>query len=238
MKKDAPLMADAALQKEFGSEAHRAVAREAVRQSVVLLKNEGKTLPLSRNAKRIHVTGRGADDVGMQCGGWTVDWQGKLGQVTTGGTSILAAIQKSAGGDVKVTTSKNAAEAKGADVAVVVIGEEPYAEMKGDRSDLSLSKEDIETVAAAKSAGVPVAVVVLSGRPVVLGGIADQADAILAAWLPGTEGTGVVDVLFGDYKPTGKLSFTWPRSMDQVPLGHGKPAIENPLYPFGFGLAY
>jgi beta-glucosidase len=238
MKKDAPLMADAALQKDFGSEAHRAVARDAVRQSVVLLKNEGKTLPLSRKAKRIHVTGRGADDVGMQCGGWTVDWQGKLGQVTTGGTSILTAIQKTAGGDVKITTSKDAAEAKGADVAVVVIGEEPYAEMKGDRSDLSLSKEDIAAVAAAKAAGVPVAVVVLSGRPVVLGEIADQADAILAAWLPGTEGAGVVDVLFGDYKPTGKLSFTWPRSMDQVPLGHSKPAIQNPLHPFGFGLTY
>ena len=238
MKKDAALMADATLQKEFGSEAHRAVAREAVRQSLVLLKNEGKVLPLSRKAKRIHVTGRGADNVGMQCGGWTVDWQGKLGEVTPGGTSILTAIRKSAGSDVKVTTSQDASEAKGADVAVVVIGEEPYAEMKGDRTDLALSKEDIAAVAAAKATGVPVAVVILSGRPVILGEIATQADAIVAAWLPGTEGAGIADVLFGDFKPSGKLSFTWPRDMDQVPLGHGKPAIQDPLYPFGFGLSY
>ena len=238
MKKDPALMADATLQKEFGSDAHRAVAREAVRQSLVLLKNEGNVLPLSRKAKRIHVTGRGADNVGMQCGGWTVDWQGNLGEVTPGGTSILSAMKKTAGKDVQITTSKDASEAKGADVAVVVIGEEPYAEMKGDRTDLALSKEDIAAVAAAKATAVPVAVVILSGRPVILGEIATQADAIIAAWLPGTEGAGIADVLFGDFKPTGKLSFTWPRDMDQVPLGHGKPAIENPLYPFGFGLSY
>ena len=238
MKKDAALMADAALQKEFGSEAHRAVARDAVRQSLVLLKNENNTLPLSRKATRIHVTGRGADDLGMQCGGWTIDWQGKTGEVTPGGTTILKAIQQAAGNDVKITASKDPSEAKGAEVAVVVVGEEPYAEMKGDREDLSLSKEDLAAVAAAKAAGVPVAVVVLSGRPVILGEVAEQADAIIAAWLPGTEGTGVADVLFGDYKPTGKLSFTWPRSMDQLPLGHGKASIDKPLFPCGFGLGY
>jgi beta-glucosidase len=238
MKKDAALMADATLQKDFGSEAHRTVAREAVRQSLVLLKNEGKVLPLSRKAKRIHVTGRGADNLGMQCGGWTIDWQGSLGEVTPGGTSILGAMKKTAGSHVQITTSRDASEAKGADVAVVVIGEEPYAEMKGDRTDLALSKEDSAAVAAAKATGTPVAVVILSGRPVILGEIADQADAIIAAWLPGTEGTGIADVLFGDFKPTGKLSFTWPRDMDQVPLGHDKPVIENPLYPFGFGLGY
>ena len=238
MKKDAALMADAALQKDFGSAAHRAVAREAVQQSLVLLKNEAKTLPLSRTAKRIHITGRGADDLGMQCGGWTVDWQGKLGEVTTGGTSILTALRQTAGTATEITISKDGSGAKGADVAIVVIGEEPYAEMKGDRSDLAISKEDTAAVAAAKAAGVPVAVVVLSGRPVVLGSVADQADAILAAWLPGTEGQGVTDVLFGDAKPTGKLSFTWPRSMDQVPLGHGKSALQDPLFPLGFGLGF
>jgi beta-glucosidase len=238
MKKDAALMADAALQKEFGSDAHRAVAREAVRQSLALLKNDNKTLPLSRKAKRIHITGRGANDVGMQCGGWTVDWQGKLGEVTPGGTSILGAIQKTAGPDMKVTTSKDGSGAEGADVAIVVIGENPYAEMKGDTEDLAVSKEDAAAVAAAKATGVPVAVVILSGRPIILGEIATQADAIVAAWLPGTEGTGIADVLFGDYAPTGKLAFTWPRSMDQVPLGHGKPATENPLFPYGFGLGY
>ena len=127
---------------------------------------------------------------------------------------------------------------KGADVIVVVIGELPYAEAKGDRSDLALSPEDSSAVSTAKSTGVPVVVVLLSGRPLILGPVATQADAILAAWLPGTEGQGVADVLFGDVQPTGKLSFTWPRSMDQVPLGHDKLMIDNPLFPYGYGLTY
>ncbi|MEI6072711.1 MAG: glycoside hydrolase family 3 N-terminal domain-containing protein [Verrucomicrobiae bacterium] len=238
MRKGAVLMADASLQKEFGSEAHRAVAREAVQKSVVLLKNEGRVLPLSRKAKRIHVTGRGADDIGMQCGGWTIDWQGKRGAVTTGGTTILTALRQAAGKGTAITGSKESADARGADVAVVVIGEEPYAEMNGDRSDLALSREDAAAVSEAKAAGVPVVVVVLSGRPLVLGDAAGQADAILAAWLPGTEGQGVADVLFGDVSPTGKLSFTWPHSMDQLPLGHVKARSENAQFPFGFGLEY
>ncbi len=238
MKKDAALMADVALQQEFGSPAHRAVAREAVRKSLVLLKNTGNTLPLSRKAKRIHVSGRGADNMGMQCGGWTVDWQGKHGEVTTGGTTILKALRDAAGKDTEVTFAKDHPEIKGADVAVVVIGEDPYAESKGDRADLSLCDEDLATVLEAKAAGIPVVAVVLSGRPVLLGPVTLAADAVLAAWLPGSEGQGVADVLFGDVKPTGKLSFTWPASMDQVPLGHDKAAIENPLFPFGFGLGY
>ncbi|MEO5713344.1 MAG: glycoside hydrolase family 3 N-terminal domain-containing protein, partial [Luteolibacter sp.] len=238
MKKDAVLTADAGLQKEFGSEAHRAVAREAVRQSVVLLKNEGKVLPLSNKAKRIHVSGRGADDLGMQCGGWTIDWQGRRGEVTTGGTTILKALRESAGKDCSVTRAGDGSEAKGADVAVVVIGEVPYAEMEGDRSSLELSAEDSASISDAKAAGVPVVVVILSGRPLVLGSAATQADAIVAAWLPGTEGRGVTDVLFGDVPPTGRLSFTWPRSMDQIPLGHGKTATKDPLFPIGFGLGY
>jgi beta-glucosidase len=238
LKPGASVMADANLAAKFGSGEHRKVAREAVRQSLVLLKNENKTLPLSRGARHIHVTGRGADDLGMQCGGWTVDWQGKRGEVTPGGTTILQALRGAAGSGTRITTSKDGAAAKDADVALVVVGEEPYAEMKGDREDLALHPEDVAAVAAAKATGVPVAVVVLSGRPVVLGKVADMADAILAAWLPGTEGAGVADVLFGDFKPVGKLSFTWPRSMEQVPLGHGAHGIENPLYPPGFGLGY
>ena len=238
MKKDAALTADAGLQKEFGSEAHRAIAREAVRQSVVVLKNEGKILPLSRKAKRLFVSGRGADDLGMQCGGWTIDWQGKRGEVTTGGTTLLKALREAAGKDCTVTYSRDVAQAKGSDVAVVVIGETPYAEMEGDRASLELTAEDSAAISDAKAAGVPVVVVVLSGRPLVLGSVITQADAIVAAWLPGTEGRGVIDVLFGDAPPTGKLSFTWPRSMDQIPLGHGKAGIKDPLFPIGFGLSY
>jgi beta-glucosidase len=231
-------MADPNLAAKFGSEAHREVAREAVRRSLVLLKNEGGVLPLSRKAVRIHVTGRGADDLGMQCGGWTIDWQGKRGAVTPGGTTILDAICAAAGKDTKITHSTDGTGAAGADVAVVVVGEEPYAEMEGDREDLSLAKEDAAAVSEAKAAGVPVVVVVLSGRPLVLGKTLGQADALVAAWLPGTEGTGVADVLFGDYKPSGKLSFTWPQSMEQVPMGYRKESIQKPLFPLGFGLGY
>lgn len=238
MKPGAPLMPDPAIQKDFGSSAHRAVAREAVRQSLVLLKNENKTLPLGPSAKRIHVTGRGADDLGMQCGGWTIDWQGKRGPVTTGGTTILEAIRVRAGQKTTITTSKNASEAKGADAAVVVVGEEPYAEMNGDRRDLSLAPEDLAAIADAKATGTKVVVVILSGRPLVLGPAVEQADALLAAWLPGTEGLGVADVLFGDTPPTGKLSFAWPRSMDQIPLGHRKATGGDSLYPVGHGLGY
>lgn len=237
MKPGAKHQPDPALQKEFGSPAHRQVARAAVRKSLVLLKNQNQTLPVSANAKRVVLAGRGADNVGMQCGGWTVDWQGGMGNITTGGTSILKGMRDALGED-KVSHSPDGSHAAGADLAIVVIGEEPYAEMKGDRENLEVSKEDAEVFAKVKASGVPVAVVVLSGRPIILGAIADQADAIVAAWLPGTEGNGVSDVLTGAAKPVGKLSFSWPRSMDQVPLGHSSTPQENPLHPFGFGLSY
>jgi beta-glucosidase len=237
MEKDAPLMPNTAFQNDFGSEKHRAVARDAVRRSIVLLKNEDGVLPLSRKG-RIHVAGRAADDLGMQCGGWTIDWQGRRGEVTPGGTTILKALQQSVGKDASITVSKDGSTAEGSDAVVVVIGEEPYAEMEGDREDLALASEDIAAVAAAKAAGVPVIVVILSGRPLVLGAVADQADAILAAWLPGTEGGGVADLLLGDASPSGKLSFAWPRSMAQVPLGHNPTPPGDVLFPLGHGLAY
>ncbi len=131
-------LADRNVQKSFGSPEHRAVARQAVRESLVLLKNDKKLLPLSKKAARIHVAGKNADDIGNQCGGWTIDWQGKSGAVTTGGTTILAAIKNTVSKDTKITFSMDGEGAAGADVGVVVIGETPYAEMKGDRSELSL----------------------------------------------------------------------------------------------------
>jgi beta-glucosidase len=227
MDKSRSQLADRAVQKSFGSPEHRAVAREAVRQSLVLLKNDGKVLPLSKKAARIHVAGKNADNIGNQCGGWTIDWQGKTGDVTTGGTTILAAIRNTVPQTTKVTFSNDGTGAAGADVGVVVIGETPYAEMRGDRADLALSKEDVDAVKTIKAAGIPVVVILISGRPMILGDLLDQANGLLAAWLPGTEGQGVADVLFGDYKPTGKLSFTWPRSMDQ---------LHTPLFKYGYGL--
>ncbi len=136
-----------------------------------------------------------------------------------------------------MTFSADGSGAAGADVGVVVVGEEPYAEGFGDAVDLSLDEADRAAVAAMKTAGIPVVVVVVSGRPLILGEVLEQADALVAAWLPGTEGDGVADVLFGDYNPTGKLPYSWPRSMNQILVNIGD-ADYDPLFAYGFGLSY
>ncbi|HKZ32253.1 MAG TPA: glycoside hydrolase family 3 N-terminal domain-containing protein [Vicinamibacteria bacterium] len=232
---------DAALAASFGSAEHRAVARRAVRQSLVLLKNEKRTLPLAKDLKRIHVAGRGADDMPMQAGGWTVYWQGLRvagkPEARIPGTSILAGIQAAVSKSTTVTHSKDGAGAEGADAVVVVVGEEPYAEFEGDRSDLSLGQADKDAIAAARKAGKPLVVVLLSGRPMVVTDELGLADAFVAAWLPGTEGAGVADVLFGDHKPSGKLPMSWPRSNAQIPVNVGD-ATYDPLYKYGYGLTY
>jgi beta-glucosidase len=231
------VLADRRLHSSFGSAAHRAVARECVRQSLVLLKNERRTLPLRKTAARIHVAGRCADDIGNQCGGWTIDWQGKSGAVTTGGTTILQAVRNTVSRRTKVTFSKDGSGARGADVGLVVVGETPYAEGVGDREDLSLDAEDASAIDRMKEAGIPVVVALISGRPLIVNEALAKADAFVAAWLPGTEGQGVADVLFGDYRPTGKLSFTWPRTNAQIPINVGDRGY-NPLFPYGFGLTF
>jgi len=230
-------LADRSLHQSFGSAAHRQVARECVRQSLVILKNEKNTLPLSKRLARIHVGGKSADDIGNQCGGWTIDWQGKSGDVMTGGTTILKAIQKTVSPATKVTFSKDGAGANGADVGIVVIGETPYAEGHGDKEDLTLSAVDVTAVSNMKQAGIPVVVVLLSGRPMIINDALEQCDSFVAAWLPGTEGLGVADVLFGDHRPVGKLSFSWPRSMAQIPINVGD-ANYDPLFKYGFGLTF
>jgi beta-glucosidase len=229
--------ADRSLLPQVGSDAHRQVARDAVRQSLVLLKNDGRVLPLSKMTRRVHVAGRNADDLGNQCGGWTISWQGSSGAITSGGTTILQAVRGAVQGGASVTYAVDGSGAAGADVGVVVIGETPYAEGYGDRSDLSLSAADVAAVQAVKRAGVPVVVVLVSGRPMILDAILGDADAIVAAWLPGTEGPGVADVLFGDYAPTGRLSHSWPRRMSQLPINGGD-ASYDPLFAYGYGLTY
>jgi beta-glucosidase len=235
-KRRSPL-ADRRLHRTFGSVGHRSIARACVRQSLVVLKNEKRMLPLSKRVKRIHVAGKNADDLGNQCGGWTIDWQGKSGNLTPGGTTILSAIQQTVSPSTKVTFAKDGSDASGADVGIVVVGEGPYAEGRGDREDLSLSSEDLNTIRNMKHAGIPVVVVLISGRPMIISEALDQCDALVAAWLPGTEGRGVTDILFGDYRPTGKLSFSWPRSMAQIPINFDD-ADYDPLFPCGFGLTY
>jgi beta-glucosidase len=230
--------ADRRLLALVGSNEHRAVARDCVRQSLVLLKNTNRALPLRKDFKHLHVVGRAATDLGMQCGGWTIDWNGRAGEVTRGGTTILAAIRKTVAPGAEVTFSPDGSGAAGADAVVVAVGEMPYAEMHGDRKDLQVAAEDIALVKKVRAAGIPVITVLLSGRPLILGELLDESDALLAAWLPGTEGEGIADVLFGDYAPTGKLPCTWPRSMGQ--LDHKTDQISQgvPLFPYGFGLTY
>jgi beta-glucosidase len=221
-------LADRGLQKSFGSPEHRQVARDAVRQSLVLLKNRNHVLPLAKSAPRIHVGGKSADDIGDQCGGWTITWQGQSGAVTPGGTTVLAAIRKAVSRETAVTFSKDGTGADPSALGVVVIGEKPYAEGAGDRTELKLDTEDVDAVNHMKAAGIPVVVVLFSGRPIALGEVFDKADAVVAAWLPGTEGDGIADVLFGGYKPSGKLSHAWPRG------GTGSEA----QFAYGFGLSY
>jgi beta-glucosidase len=225
---DHPLT-DRALTAEIGGAAHRALARKAVRESLVLLKNDN-VLPLQKTA-RVHVMGSKADDIGMLCGGWSVGWNGGRGPRTPG-TSIRAGIEQVAAG--RVTDGEGGADA---DVVVIAIGEEPYAEGRGDRRDLNLLAEDRQLVAEAKKKGKPLIVILLSGRPLILGEVLALADALVVAWLPGTEGGGVADVLFGDAPFRGKLSHSWPRTMEQIPINVGDEPYD-PLFAYGFGLEY
>jgi beta-glucosidase len=221
---------DPALTAAIGSPEHRAVARECVRESLVLLKNENHALPLSKQIKHLVVVGEAADDLGIQCGGWTIDWQGGRGNVTHGGTTILAAIKQTVSAQTEVTFSPDGDDLKGADKILVVAGESPYAEMKGDRTNLDFSAADAALIQKAKNSGAPVVTLLLSGRPLILGAALENSDAFIAAWLPGTEGQGVADVLFGDFKFTGKLPRDWPRDNDHIATGD---KTEKPLFPFG-----
>ena len=231
-------LSDPALLQVIGSPAQHALGREAVSKSLVLLQNNNGALPLSKDTPTIYVAGVGADNIGWQSGGWTIEWQGKSGNITPG-TSILQAIQATVSAKATVTYQGGGQFDGMADVGIVVVGEQPYAEGHGDKADLSLSKRDAALVETMRQHSKKVIVLLLSGRPMIIGQQLNQSDAFVAAWLPGTEGQGVADVLFGDKPFTGKLPFTWPRSMAQVPLSAINPAAvgcDAPLFPFGYGL--
>ncbi len=146
-------------------------------------------------------------------------------------------MKQAASKETQITFAADGTGGEGANVGVVVIGEIPYAETFGDRQDLHLSPEDVAAVQNMKRSGLKVVAILLSGRPLIISDILDHCDAVIAAWLPGTEGLGVSDVLFGDYKPTGKLSCSWPKTMAQLPINIGDHDYA-PLYPYGFGLTY
>jgi beta-glucosidase len=231
--------ADRSLLPLVGSDEHREVAREAVRKSLVLMVNEGRVLPLAKDTPLILVAGRAANDIGIQCGGWTIEWQGRAGQITPG-TTILEGIRDAVSdGTTVLYHARGEFDQERSDVGIVVVGELPYAEGVGDAKDLALSKEDIAAIESVRERSERLVVVLVSGRPVIVGDQLDEWDAFVAAWLPGSEGQGVADVLFGDYPFTGKLPYTWPRSMDQLPFDfeHLETSGEGaPLFPFGYGL--
>ncbi|MBK8947041.1 MAG: glycoside hydrolase family 3 C-terminal domain-containing protein [Ignavibacteriae bacterium] len=222
---------------QVGSKENREVGRKAVQQSLVLLKNENNILPISKDLKNILVTGRGADNVGMQCGGWTISWQGNHGEIIKGGTSILNAVKSTVNKNTIVSSSSDGSGAENSDLVIVVVGENPYAEGFGDDQDLALNDEDIKTIEKVKASKKPMIIVLLSGRPMIINNELEKANAFVAAWLPGSEGQGIADVLFGDVDFSGKLSFTWPKNVEQLPINVGDEKYD-PLFPFGFGLSY
>jgi beta-glucosidase len=224
--------ADRSLTQYVGNAAHRALARQAVRESAVVLQNQNHLLPLRTDLHHIHVAGKNADNLGYQCGGWTIYWQGGSGNITVG-TTIYAAITQTVSSATQVTYSADGTGATGADVGIVVVGETPYAEWFGDSGDLSLSSTDLTAINNVRAAGVPVVVVLVTGRPLIIAPYLTNWNAAVCAWLPGSEGEGVADVLFGNYYPQSQLPHSWPVSNSQLPINVGDP-IFNPLFPYNY----
>jgi beta-glucosidase len=224
------------------------VARACVRKAIVLLKNSSAALPLSKSAK-IHVVGTWEDNLGVQCGAWSETggdaWQGSTtAHGIAGATTILQGLQAGIGTGGRITFNTAATNIPAdADKIVVVVGETPYAEDAGYKGDITLAADQIALVQACAASGKPVITVMLTGRPNVLGTIPANSTALVAAWLPGTEGEGVADVLYGDYNFVGKLPYSWPASNAQEPINDGTMGDATgsggaPLFAYGTGLTY
>ncbi|KAL7152238.1 hypothetical protein ABFS83_04G083900 [Erythranthe nasuta] len=235
-------MADRSLLDLVGCKAHRELAREAVRKSLVLLKN-GKDpkrplLPLNKKAKRILVAGTHADNLGYQCGGWTISWEGTSGKITEG-TTMLEAIKEMVDHNTEVVYEQNPSpetfSGEEFSFAIVAVGEGPYVESGGDDPELKIHFNGAE-LASLVADKVPTLVILITGRPLVVEpSLLEKIEALVVAWLPGSEGRGITDVIFGDYPFQGKLPMTWFRSVDQLPVHSGENSLD-PLFPLGFGL--
>ncbi len=218
----------------FGSQEHRDVAKQAVRESMVLLNAKNDVLPLQKNGQTIMVAGTLAADLGAQCGGWTISWQGGNGNITEG-TDILTGIQNLAQTS-QVIYSPSGNYNDPVDVAVVVVGEKtPYAEGGGYRADLNIDNDDVSLIKMLKENGIPTIALLVSGRPMIISEGLPYTDATFAVWYPGTEGDGIAEVLFGDFDPIGQLTHSWPKNMGQVPINFGD-ANYDPLFEYKHGL--
>jgi beta-glucosidase len=232
--------------------AFRQNARKLADESLTLLKNKDGVLPLAKTGKPILVVGPGEDSIRMQLGGWSYAWQGAPRNARLAGTSVVEAIRQASGREVIeepdwTLTDRIKDDAGDAGVAVVVLGEQPYAEWLGDTKSAALPKAHRALVKAIASTGTPVVLVVISGRPVMLGDLLPSSQAVVSAFLPGTEGgSAVADLLFGKVNPSGRLPVSWPRTIADVPLvagykvldGNGNAVKRTPLFPFGYGLSY
>ncbi|WCJ42920.1 Glycosyl hydrolase family protein [Euphorbia peplus] len=236
--------ADRSLLDTVGCKLHRELAREAVQKSLVLLKNgkhsQKPFLPLDKNAKKILVAGTHADDLGYQCGGWTKAWNGQSGRITIG-TTILDAIRSTVGKNTEIVYEKipstETLASKDFSYAIVVVGEGPYAEFTGDDSELMIHFNGTDIISSVADK-IPTLAILISGRPVVLEAeILEKLDALVAAWLPGSEGAGVTDVIFGDHEFHGRLPVSWFKNVKQLPMNI-KDNSYDPLFPYGFGLTH
>ncbi|KGL61180.1 MULTISPECIES: glycoside hydrolase family 3 N-terminal domain-containing protein [unclassified Polaribacter] len=236
---------DSTLVSKIGIKKHRNVARQAVRESIVLLKNKNKVLPLDKETKKIVVVGEHANSSGLQSGGWTVNWQGTK-ENYKGATTILEGIKKHAKGNV-VYDKEATQNHFDADIAIIVVGETPYAEFFGDighesnTRKLTLTEEHQNYIKTYSEKGIKTIVVLVSGRPLVVTDQIETSDAFMATWLLGSEGDGVAEIIFGDFNFSGKLPHSWPKSEEDYKGKYGPNFWDKtiqPLYPLGYGLKY
>jgi beta-glucosidase len=239
---------DRDLQDSFGSDKHRAVARQAVSESLVLLKNENNSLPIDASAEQtVFITGLAADNLGIQSGGWTTEWQGVVTANFTEGTTIGDALRDGFSDNTTVHYTQSGrfdhvvVDPDHETIGIIIVGEHPYAEWFGDDETLTLPIREQIRIRTLREQVDALIVILLSGRPVLINDSIKSADAFVAAWLPGTEGAGVADVLFGDQDFTGKLPYTWLRHVNQLPFDFANLPTEGcnaPLFPYGYGLTY